>query len=52
VLFGWFYNYVLYRRGARLITGEQSWKSLSALADEAAGRAHEAREEPGAPHAR
>lgn len=41
VLFGWFYNYVLYRRGARLITGEKSWKSLSELADEAAGRDHE-----------
>lgn len=39
VLLGWFYNYVLYRRGARLITGERSWRSLSALADEAAGRA-------------
>jgi NADH dehydrogenase len=40
VLFGWFYNYVLYARGARLITGERSWRSLSSLADEAAGRAH------------
>ena len=38
VLFGWFYNYALYRRGARLITGERSWRSLSTLADEAAGR--------------
>lgn len=39
VIFGWFYNYVLYARGARLITGEGSWRSLSSLADEAAGRA-------------
>lgn len=39
VVFGWFYNYVLYARGARLITGEGSWRSLSSLADEAAGRA-------------
>lgn len=38
VLFGWFYNYVLYARGARLITGERSWRSLSSLANEAAGR--------------
>jgi NADH dehydrogenase len=40
VLFGWFYNYVLYRRGARLITGKRSWRSLSELADEAAHRDH------------
>ncbi len=38
VLFGWFYNYVLYARGARLITGERSWRSLTELANEAAGR--------------
>jgi NADH:ubiquinone reductase (H+-translocating) len=38
VLFGWFYNYALYRRGARLITGERSWRSLGMLANEAAGR--------------
>ena len=39
VLFGWFYNYVLYARGARLITGEHAWQSLSSLANEAARRA-------------
>jgi len=45
VLFGWFYNYVLYARGARLITGEHAWQSLSSLANEAARRAS-AHDEP------
>jgi len=36
VVFGWFYNYILYARGARLITGEGSWRSLTSLAEEAA----------------
>ena len=45
VLFGWFYNYVLYARGARLITGEHAWQSLSSLANEAARRAG-VRDEP------
>ncbi|MCC6216118.1 MAG: NAD(P)/FAD-dependent oxidoreductase [Polyangiaceae bacterium] len=29
VLFSWFWNYVAYRRGARLITGERAWERLA-----------------------
>ncbi len=38
VLLNWFFSYVMYRRGARLITGERPWVKVTSMADEAAGR--------------
>ncbi len=35
VLFNWAWNYLMYRRGARLITGERQWERLHELSEQA-----------------
>ena len=46
VLANWFWNYLTYRRGARLITGERSWDLLPVLAGREPPKALPARPPP------
>jgi NADH dehydrogenase len=39
VILNWFWNYMTYRRGARLITGHRSWELLPIIAGHSAERA-------------
>lgn len=40
VLFGWAWSYLMYRRGARLITGDRQWVRMHELSEQAERLAH------------